>query len=101
MHQLLTLYLSQLPDVLPKDAFVVSYADDTFVALKDKGKDLLKTKLELTMTAHSVFLRSTGMVTNVENTELIYFSRSRLEGPSTLSQQSNSDPLWICQGSWH
>lgn len=32
--KLFTLYLSQLPNVLPQDAFVISYAYDTYVALK-------------------------------------------------------------------
>jgi len=77
---LFTLYLSKLGTVLPPAAFITSYADDTYICLSNKSLSDLSSSLEATMTLHDDFLNSIGMVTNVEKTELIYFSRKTQDG---------------------
>jgi len=77
-----TPYLACLASVLPPDAFITSYVDDTYVCLSDKDPNELAEQLERTMDIHDDFLTSIGMVTNVEKMELIYFNRRRQEGRS-------------------
>jgi len=72
--KLFTLYLRNLSKVLP-NAFVTSYADDNYVCVADKDPDLVKNKLEITMSLHTRFLTDIAMVTNVSKTKLTYFSR--------------------------
>jgi len=68
----------------------VSYADGIYVALSGKDLNNLKTRIEHTMTTHDNYLNSIGMVTNVDKTELSYFTRHKIEGPSLLL---NSKPI--------
>jgi len=72
--RLFTLYMRKLGDIF-KDAHLVSFADDSYVSIARPRVDEVRTALEETMTVHDTFLRSIGMVTNVEKTELILFSR--------------------------
>jgi len=92
--RLFTLYLSDLASKL-SEAFVVSYADDTYVAISDPDVNVLKLKLEDTMTRHDDFLCSIGMVTNVDKTELTYFSRGKIHGPPLMvkNQLINASPV--------
>jgi len=82
--KLFTLYTSQIPSVLPDDCFVVSYADDTYVALSGKDMTDLKNRLEHTMSNHDSYLGAIGMVTNVDKTELLNFSRRKIKGPTLM-----------------
>jgi len=89
--RLFTLYLRNLDKVIP-NAFVTSYADDTYVCVSDIDPSQVKTKLETTMTLHNKFFMDIGMVTNVSKTELIYFSRRPTEAPSLLVENQTVLP---------
>jgi len=78
--RLFTLYMRKLGDIF-KDAHLVSFADDSYVSIARPRVDEVKIALEETMTVHDTFLRSIGMVTNVEKTELIFFSRKPIMDP--------------------
>lgn len=82
--RLFTLYLHQLVTKLPKAAHVVSYADDTYVSILSNSIEDLKIALAHTMLQHDAYLKSIGMVTNANKTELIYFSRSEINETSPL-----------------
>jgi len=58
------------------------------VCVSDKTLLCSKKSLNPTMTVHDNFLQSFGMVTNVEKTELIYFSRHKVDVSQKLSGQA-------------
>jgi len=70
--------------MLPKNAHVVSYADNTYVSVSNENMDELRSSLNNTMQIHNEYLKSIGMVTNVNKTELTFFSRSEIQDTSPL-----------------
>jgi len=74
--RLFTLYLGELERCLPMNTHIVSYADDTYISTSNKDLEELKTTLSDTMERHDQYLKSIGMVTNVNKTELIYFAKN-------------------------
>jgi len=88
--RLFTLYMSELVNNLPKDVHIVSYADDTYVSISSPNLPILKEKLSYTMLKHDHYLKSIGMVTNVNKTELIYFSRSGIHDAVPLKVGQDS-----------
>lgn len=82
--RLFTLYLRNLQEIIPQ-AFVVSYADDTYVSISAKTIEEVKSNITNTMTLHDDYLNRIGMVTNVNKTELIYFARkTKIKDPITV-----------------
>jgi len=82
--RLFTLYLSELANNLPKETHIVSYADDTYVSLSSENMTDLKPALSNVMLNHDAYLKSIGMVTNVSKTELIFFSRAKIDDLTPL-----------------
>jgi len=81
--RLFTLYMRSLPEIFD-GSHLISFADDSYVSIPGKDLNIIKTKLEETMTKHDEFLNKIGMVTNVSKTELILFSRKPVTDPWTL-----------------
>jgi len=60
-------------------------ADDSYMSLSNNNVEDLKRKTEETMTMHDDYLLSIGMVTNGSKTELMFFSRNKIEVKSSLT----------------
>jgi len=82
---LFNIYLGELREKL-SDAFVLSYADDSYVGISCKLKDLSEgiTKLESIAARHIAWLTEMGMVINFSKTDSDFFTESEIR--SALQQ---------------
>jgi len=74
---LFSLYCKDLQNKLKEEAYVTSYADDTYVVLSSPDLASLMTKTKTTMSAHFEFLDSLGMVVNRSKTELMLMNHAK------------------------
>ncbi len=73
--KLFGIYCRGLPTALPEGAKLITYADDSYVVNASKTLKDLKHITEVSITNHTAFLRSIGMVVNSSKTELLLSSR--------------------------
>ena len=74
--KLFGIYCRGLPDDLPSDAKLITYADDSYVINSGITSEEVRQKTEASLESHITFLRSIGMVVNTSKTELLYSSRT-------------------------
>ena len=58
------------------EAKVITYADDSYVIVEAHSMENLKERAEKAFRQHNLFLKSIGMVTNVDKTEAVVFSKT-------------------------
>jgi len=77
--RLFTLYMRKLGSLVTSpNIHLTSYADDTYVSISGNDVNEVKLKIEETMTKHDDYLQNIGMKTNVTKTELIFYSRKKI-----------------------
>jgi len=74
--KLFSVYCRDLPTNLPKDAFLISYADDSYVSFSGINIVDLETTANDSLKKHTEYMTSIGMIVNQTKTEAIVFSRN-------------------------
>jgi len=74
---LFNMYTSCIKEKLPSDAFLTSYADDSYVVLKDDNVEDLVMKTEACLSSHINHLEEIGMKVNESKTEIVLFGASQ------------------------
>ncbi len=72
--RLFSIYCGKLREIIPQESFVVAYADDTYVLIADKDIEVIRSRAQEAMYSHVDWLKSIGMVVNVNKTESVLFS---------------------------
>jgi len=73
--RLFNLYTSKIPSLLTSDAKIVSYADDSYVAISGTDINSIKKQVEICMTNHVRGLLDLGMIVNTKKTEIVIFNK--------------------------
>jgi len=74
---LFNMYTSCIKEKLPLDAFLTSYADDSYVVLRDDNIEDLVMKTEACLSTHINHLEEIGMKVNESKTEIVLFGASQ------------------------
>jgi len=83
--KLFAIYCKDLPQNLPTDCYITSYADDSYITVQAKTLEDLKVKVETSLEQHQNFMDSIGMVINRSKTELIVFDHCKQPMEMVLS----------------
>jgi len=73
---LFNLYTGTIKNNLPNEAFLTSYADDSYVVLSNEDEDLLIKDVENCLRTHIGSLERIGMKVNEEKTEIMLFGKT-------------------------
>ncbi len=85
--KLFSLYTNQVEHHLTANAEITTYADDSYVVIKNANKCLnsLRKETEECLEKHSKFLRDLGMIVNQEKTEIMHISRQKQNSITNIS----------------
>jgi len=73
--KLFSVYCRHLPEKIPRNAFTISYADDSYISFSGSNANELETMANNSLQMHTDYMQSIGMVINQAKTEVVVFSR--------------------------